>query len=362
MFLARRGDPAPRGPQPPAGRRRGVRRGARKDAHRLPRGARVVPGAVRRRVGRPVPAADDLAGREVRGPARASSSARWARCSRSAGSRSSPAGRCCGSCRCTCCTTSAPASACCSRRSVLLRAGRADSARTAMIEGARHARRRTSPHGADSEVGRLRTVMLHRPGPELKRLTPRNNDKLLFDGIPWVSRAQDEHDAFAADAARPRRRGALPHRPAHRDARAARTPATTRSTRRWRDLDLGDTMRGYLEGLLGDASPGGADRLPHRGHPQRRGARRLRPGHLPAGPRRLPHRPAAQPAVHPRLLGVGPRPGRDHLAGDAGPQARDPADRADLHPAPALRRHAADPRLRTSSTSRAATCCCSRRA
>ena len=39
--------------------------------------------------------------------------------------------------------------------------------------------------------------MLHRPGPELKRLTPRNNDKLLFDGIPWVSRAQEEHDAFA---------------------------------------------------------------------------------------------------------------------------------------------------------------------
>jgi arginine deiminase len=51
--------------------------------------------------------------------------------------------------------------------------------------------------GVDSEVGRLRTVMLHRPGPELKRLTPRNNDTLLFDGIPWVGRAQDEHDAFA---------------------------------------------------------------------------------------------------------------------------------------------------------------------
>jgi arginine deiminase len=51
--------------------------------------------------------------------------------------------------------------------------------------------------GADSEVGRLRTVMLHRPGPELGRLTPRNNDQLLFDGIPWLSRAQDEHDAFA---------------------------------------------------------------------------------------------------------------------------------------------------------------------
>jgi arginine deiminase len=49
----------------------------------------------------------------------------------------------------------------------------------------------------DSEVGRLRTVLLHRPGAELKRLTPRNNDQLLFDGIPWVDRAQEEHDAFA---------------------------------------------------------------------------------------------------------------------------------------------------------------------
>jgi arginine deiminase len=48
-----------------------------------------------------------------------------------------------------------------------------------------------------SEVGRLRTVILYRPGGELARLTPRNNDELLFDGIPWVERAQEEHDAFA---------------------------------------------------------------------------------------------------------------------------------------------------------------------
>ncbi|MGH3439050.1 MAG: arginine deiminase [Sciscionella sp.] len=58
-----------------------------------------------------------------------------------------------------------------------------------------------TPHSAapsvDSEVGRLRTVLLHRPGAELKRLTPRNNDQLLFDGVPWVDRAQQEHDAFA---------------------------------------------------------------------------------------------------------------------------------------------------------------------
>ena len=52
--------------------------------------------------------------------------------------------------------------------------------------------------GATSEVGRLRTVVLHRPGAELRRLTPRNNDQLLFDGVPWVARAQEEHDAFAA--------------------------------------------------------------------------------------------------------------------------------------------------------------------
>ncbi|MCY1141292.1 arginine deiminase [Actinoplanes sp. Pm04-4] len=53
-------------------------------------------------------------------------------------------------------------------------------------------------HYVDSEVGRLRTVLLHRPGAELARLTPRNNDSLLFDAIPWVGRAQEEHDAFAA--------------------------------------------------------------------------------------------------------------------------------------------------------------------
>jgi arginine deiminase len=52
--------------------------------------------------------------------------------------------------------------------------------------------------GADSEVGTLRAVILHRPGAELKRLTPRNNDALLFDGLPWVARAQEEHDAFAS--------------------------------------------------------------------------------------------------------------------------------------------------------------------
>ena len=44
---------------------------------------------------------------------------------------------------------------------------------------------------------RLRQVILHRPGLELKRLTPSNKDALLFDDVLWVSRAPAEHDAFA---------------------------------------------------------------------------------------------------------------------------------------------------------------------
>jgi len=54
-----------------------------------------------------------------------------------------------------------------------------------------------SAFGVDSEVGTLRAVILHRPGAELTRLTPRNNDALLFDGLPSLARAQEEHDAFA---------------------------------------------------------------------------------------------------------------------------------------------------------------------
>ncbi|CDO32206.1 arginine deiminase [Mycobacterium vulneris] len=56
----------------------------------------------------------------------------------------------------------------------------------------------TAAFGSNSEVGTLRAVILHRPGPELQRLTPRNNDALLFDGLPWVAKAQREHDAFAS--------------------------------------------------------------------------------------------------------------------------------------------------------------------
>src|SRR5919202_3338647 len=48
-----------------------------------------------------------------------------------------------------------------------------------------------------SEVGRLRTVLLHEPDLELTRLTPSNVHELLFDEIMWVERAQYEHRCFA---------------------------------------------------------------------------------------------------------------------------------------------------------------------
>jgi len=110
--------------------------------------------------------------------------------------------------------------------------------------------------GASSEVGRLRTVLLHRPGPELKRLTPRNNDRLLFDGIPWVSRAQDEHDAFAA---------ALTDRGVevvYLTELLVQTLASAEARERavsdvLGTLRLGDTLRDYLRQALGDLDAAG---------------------------------------------------------------------------------------------------------
>ena len=48
-----------------------------------------------------------------------------------------------------------------------------------------------------NEVGRLRQVMLHRPGGELLNLSPSNLEPLLFDDIPFLQAAQAEHDTFA---------------------------------------------------------------------------------------------------------------------------------------------------------------------
>lgn len=48
-----------------------------------------------------------------------------------------------------------------------------------------------------SEIGRLRKVMLHRPGRELEHLVPGELERLLFDDIPYLKVAREEHDTFA---------------------------------------------------------------------------------------------------------------------------------------------------------------------
>ena len=48
-----------------------------------------------------------------------------------------------------------------------------------------------------SEIGDLRTVLLHRPGAEIENLTPDYLERLLFDDIPFLKVAREEHDAFA---------------------------------------------------------------------------------------------------------------------------------------------------------------------
>lgn len=108
--------------------------------------------------------------------------------------------------------------------------------------------------GADTEVGRLRTVMLHRPGDELARLTPRNNDSLLFDGIPWVGRAQDEHDAFA-QVLRDHDVEVLYLRELLTETLADETARTDVLDTTLADRRLGDTLRRHLRAHLAEAHP-----------------------------------------------------------------------------------------------------------
>ena len=165
----------------------------------------------------------------------------------------------------------------------------------------------------DTEVGQLRTVLLHRPGNELKRLTPRNYADLLFDGLPWVGRAQEEHDAFAqalrdrgaevlyvsdlvardARRTRPRAIGARrrdPSRVARADARRGASGATSTTPTLMRSpssrspgspMTSSQRATGLLGGWLGRTSSSSA---------------------------------AAQPAVHPRLQCLDRRSRHHHAA------------------------------------------------
>jgi arginine deiminase len=96
--------------------------------------------------------------------------------------------------------------------------------------------------------------MLHRPGNELRRLTPRNNDELLFDGLPWVDRAQEEHDGFA-EALRSRDVEVLylsELLAQTLEGEAARAQAVDQTLT---DLRLGEHLRRHLRSHLSDLSP-----------------------------------------------------------------------------------------------------------
>ena len=54
----------------------------------------------------------------------------------------------------------------------------------------------SATYGVHSEVGRLRKVLVCRPGLAHRRLTPTNSDELLFDDVMWVENAQRDHADF----------------------------------------------------------------------------------------------------------------------------------------------------------------------
>jgi arginine deiminase len=109
-------------------------------------------------------------------------------------------------------------------------------------------------YGVDSEIGQLRTVLVHRPGAELRRVTPQHTCGMLLPALPWAERAQAEHDAFTAAL---RSRGvevlyltelmqdALEYAPGREQAIATAIS----------DPRLGQELRGQLKGYLDDLRP-----------------------------------------------------------------------------------------------------------
>jgi len=108
--------------------------------------------------------------------------------------------------------------------------------------------------GADSEIGQLRTVLVHRPGMERQRLTPRQSDGLLLRTQPWVSKAKQEHDVLCQEL---RNQGVevLYFTELLQDVleyEAARSEAIRLAVA---DAGLGDELRGQLRAHLDDLDP-----------------------------------------------------------------------------------------------------------
>ncbi|MFF2721907.1 arginine deiminase family protein [Streptomyces sp. NPDC058011] len=103
-----------------------------------------------------------------------------------------------------------------------------------------------------SETGRLRRVLVHRPGAELERLVPGNHRDLLFDEIPWLPAAQREHDAFT-DSLRREGVTVVPLLQAFEEALtapSARRDVLRAALRRAKlGRDLTEIVRSWLDGL-----------------------------------------------------------------------------------------------------------------
>ena len=193
----------------------------------------------------------------------------------------------------------------------------------------------------DSEVGQLRTAILHRPDLELKRLTPTNKHDLLFDDVLWVKRAKQEHDGFA-ESLRELGVRVLYFERLLRETLALPKAKDYVLDRVFRRARLRSGRRRAGAHARRRSRRPGPHRVPHRRADQARGAGadagpQVR--HLPRdGRRRLPPAPPAQPPVHPRHLLLDPRRRGDQLDAQGVPHPGVGALRGDLPLAPRVRR------------------------
>ncbi len=108
--------------------------------------------------------------------------------------------------------------------------------------------------GADSEIGQLRTVLMHRPGLELQRITARHAGRLLFGSLPWVTKARQEHDMLCQEL-RDQGVEVLYFTQLLQDSleyQAARDDAVDAAVAQ---PSLGDELRGQLRAYLQDLGP-----------------------------------------------------------------------------------------------------------
>ena len=120
--------------------------------------------------------------------------------------------------------------------------------------------------GVHSEVGKLRTVLVCRPGLAHQRLTPGNRADLLFDDVLWVQEAQKDHYDFVLQDARARRRGARAARPAGRDAGGPRRRALGCSTAGSPPTTSASGMADVMRPWLDEMPAAQAGRAPDRRH------------------------------------------------------------------------------------------------